>query len=111
MAAGGWHRVAFVWDVATGKKICTLIGHTGPVSSLAFSPDGRTLAVACEDGTVRLWNLATRREVAVLKHGKAPLRFVVFSSDGRTLVSVCEHGTMRFWDAPNLDTQQSRKEE
>jgi WD40 repeat protein len=78
---------------------------------VAYAPDGRTLAVACEDGTVRLWNLATRREVAVLKHGETPLRFVVFSSDNQTLVSVCENGTMRFWDAPSPHAPSPRKGE
>ena len=87
--------------VATGQAEAPLTGIKQGCVGVAFAPDGRTLAVACEDGNVRLWNLATRREVLVLRHGKVALLFVEFSPDGRTLVSVCEKGTMHFWDAPS----------
>ena len=94
--------------VATGKAEAPLTDIKEGCSGVTFSPDGRTLAVACDDGTVRLWNLATRREVAVLNHGKPELRFVVFSPDGQTLVSVGANGTLRFWDAPTPDAPQLR---
>jgi WD40 repeat protein len=93
-----------IGDINTYKgKLKLLTTDLKGPNGIAFSPDGRTLAVACANGNVGLWNLATQREVAVLKHGNAPLRHVVFSSDGQTLVSVCEKGTLRFWDAPRPD--------
>ena len=50
-------REVRLWDVATGKQKATLIGHVNWVSSLAYSPDGSTLATGGADGVILLWNL------------------------------------------------------
>jgi WD40 repeat protein len=57
VAAVDWNGSVTVWDAATGERIATRAKHDGGVISLAFSPDGKTLATGSEDLTLRLWKL------------------------------------------------------
>ncbi|WP_442922352.1 WD40 repeat domain-containing protein, partial [Microcoleus sp. ARI1-A4] len=60
----------------------TLTGHSGVVTSVAFSPDGKTLASA-GGSTIKLWNLQNQKELATLTGHSS----VAFSPDGKTLAS------------------------
>jgi WD40 repeat protein len=51
-----------LWDVATGKEKATLKEHTKSVTSVAFSPDGMTLASGSVDQTIKLWDVQPGKE-------------------------------------------------
>ena len=88
-----------LWDVVTGQHKVTLKGHTDRVYSVAFSPDGTTLASASRDGEVRLWDAVTGQHKATLKGHTDWVYSVAFSPDGITLASASGDGEVRLWDA------------
>jgi WD40 repeat protein len=88
-----------VWDAQTGQDILTLKGHAGGVYSVAFSPDGRRLATASDDGTVKVWDSQTGQDTLTLKGHGGAVWSVAFSPDGKRLASGSEDSTVKVWDA------------
>jgi WD40 repeat protein len=88
-----------VWDAATGKELHKLHcdGTWGP-PAVAFSPDGKQLAVVCAAGGVVLWDPATGKEVRRLAGRSQLTAFAAFSADGKTLAAGSQGGTVQVWD-------------
>ncbi len=92
-------------EVASGRLIQTLIGHTADVLGAAFSPDGRRLVTASYDRTIKLWDTATGQAMFTLRGHTAGLLCLTFSPDGNRIVSGAIDHTARVWDATPLDSQ------
>jgi WD40 repeat protein/serine/threonine protein kinase len=98
-AAWGEQSAVGLWDVATGRQVAVVDEPKDTARSLAFSPDGQTLAVGTSRGTVHLWDVATGRLRQVLRGHERVVHAVTFAPDGRTLASAGEDQTVRLWDA------------
>ena len=86
--AAGIGKTIVLWDIVSGEKITTLTGLTDSVNSLAFSPDGNTLASGTWHDTVRLWDVATATQKKALTNHRNSISKVIFSPDGSKVASI-----------------------
>ena len=86
-----------LWEAQTGKQLAVLSGHQGPIRSLAFSPDGKTLVSASDDQTVRVWDTKTNQSRSVLEDHNGTVDCLAFSSDGKTVASGSFDQTVILW--------------
>ncbi len=98
LASGGGDNVIHLWNIGTGKREMTLVGHTHWVFSLAFSPDGKTLTSGSVDSDIRLWDPHTGLHKKTLTGHGNWVRSIAFSSDGKTLVSGSDDGSVLIWE-------------
>ena len=79
------------------KSISTFNGHLHFVTSVAFSPDGKTLASSGGDKTIKLWDVCTGQEISSLEGHSDVADSVAFSPDGQTLASGSWDTTIKIW--------------
>jgi WD40 repeat protein len=109
---GGGDRVNTIraWEVATGRLVAVLDGHTKPVECLAFTPDGGKLASGSFDTSVRIWDVPSWKEVKVYRGHSGAITGIAIHPDGRSVASTSMdsrlRGEIRFWDIRTAEDSQ-----
>src|SRR5262249_14998140 len=85
------------------KRLClrgrvVLRGHTGPVLGVQYSPDGKTIATASQDKTVKVWDPEKGKLLSTLRGHMAWVNSICFSDDGRRLITAGEDEQVIIWD-------------
>lgn len=88
-----------MWDIAAGKELKSLVGHTNRVEGAAFTPDGKRL-VSCGnpgDRTLRLWDVASGKQLLESPAVDGGFFCVAALPDGKQCVSAGGDGIVRMW--------------
>jgi eukaryotic-like serine/threonine-protein kinase len=112
VASCGEDRSIHIWTAATGKTQKVLRpnlatesqpvkGHLEDENCVRFLPNGRQLASACEDGTVRLWDLESGTWIPLLPRFQKEVLALDVSPDGRFIAAAGLDGMIRIWDQLN----------
>lgn len=92
-----WNDV-IVLDSQTGEILHILTGHSHPINSVAFSPDGKRIVSASDDWTVKIWDSRTGSLLHSLEGHQKVVESVSFSPDGRYVASASNDGAIMLWD-------------
>src|SRR5207253_2384146 len=92
---------------ASGKLIKELEGHNGAVLDLAFRPDGKVLASASADRTLKLWDVASGKRLDTFSESLKELNAVAFSPDGKRVAAGGGDNRIRIWNVSEAATEGS----
>ena len=84
-------------EIVYGYQIKTLKGD-GRVTSIGFSPDGKTIASGFDDGTVTFWDSTTGKKIKSFKGDSKWIGSLSFFPDGKTIITASNNGTIEQWD-------------
>ena len=107
--SGGIDKMIRLWDADSGQLKAILEGYTAGVFTVAFSPDGATLASGHKDNTIRLWDVDSKQLKNILEGHTDWISSVAFSPDGATLASGSWDYTVRLWDVNSGQSKNTLK--
>jgi WD40 repeat protein/serine/threonine protein kinase len=107
LAATGWYFQ--VWDSTKGQPLAKVTGYSPPINSLAWLPDGKTLASCASDRTVRLWPIPPTNSVVtesrIIGAHLDSATSLAISADGTTLASGANDGSVKLWNMAQTQEQ------
>lgn len=106
-----WSKSVRMWDFRTQKEVEAFLVHSAAIETLAHSPDGLTIALGLDDGTLRVWDEATGDHLRVFQGHTDKVHDIAYSPDGKTLASISLDNTVRLWDVGSTRQQQKLEQE
>lgn len=106
----GQNTAPFIAEKRDKPELIVQTGHTETVNSVAFSPDGRTLASGSDDNTIKLWNVESGQQTKSLEGHTSSVKAVAFSRDGKTLASGSLDKTIKLWNVESGEQIRSLKD-
>jgi len=91
-----------MWHCDSGQCMATCVGHSGPVYTAVFSPDGCNLLTASHDRTVKIWDTTTGDCEKTLAKFDRTIHSAVYSPDGKMIATATDDHEVIIWDAATL---------
>ena len=89
-------------EISLPEALSAVLSTAGAGGTLAISPDGRNVATAHKDGTIRVWEWGTGESIGILKEHKDAVTSIAFSPDGQRLISGSMDTTVCMWDVSKM---------
>jgi WD40 repeat protein len=107
LATASEDGTAALWEIATGKERLRLrTGVDGPLTAVAYAPDGALIIAAGPEQTLWCWDALTGQRLGQRRGDQADIRVLAFAPDGRKLVSGGGDGTLLLWDVASFQTEE-----
>lgn len=98
---GGDDGVIHTWDAFSGRLLARQFGHTGRITRILCTPDGKGIITLSDDGAIRLWNTSEGLPFRD-KKGREPSTYAFeVSPDGNTLITGAPNGQIAVWNLAN----------
>ena len=109
--ASGSGSTLRVWAAQTGQNALNLGGHTGPVHTVAFSPNGKRIVSGGYDADPKLWDAQTAQQIPIARLYTWRNESAAYSPDGMRIVYTSSDNTFAVSDVTVLEAQPGQKEE
>jgi len=94
----------WIYNVNTGEVVNLLLGHTAPVKTISFSPDGKIIATGSKDRTIKLWDTSNGNLISTCIGHKEEINLIAFSPDGKSIASTSADWKIRIWNVQTGNT-------